>query len=110
VRAHSITLSRAQHDFAQQRIADADLQALVTVELRDYRDLQGEAVYDKVASVGMFEHVGLANMPTYLAADDLRLRWFPEAHLPRQLPGARLAVNGRPRTPVDRISRILSAA
>jgi cyclopropane-fatty-acyl-phospholipid synthase len=68
VRAHGITLSRAQHDFAQQRIADEGLQALVSVELRDYRDLQGEATYDKVASIGMFEHVGLANMPAYLAA------------------------------------------
>jgi cyclopropane-fatty-acyl-phospholipid synthase len=67
VRAHGITLSQAQHDFAQQRIAKEHLQGLVSVELRDYRDLQGVAVYDKVASIGMFEHVGLANMPTYLA-------------------------------------------
>ena len=74
VRAHGITLSQAQHDFAQQRIVDEGLQALVTIELRDYRDLQGEAVYDKVASVGMFEHVGLANMPTYLAAVQRVLR------------------------------------
>ena len=74
VRAHGVTLSQAQHDFAQQRIIDEGLQSLVTVELRDYRDLQGEAVYDKVASVGMFEHVGLANMPTYLAAVERVLR------------------------------------
>ena len=74
VRAHGITLSQAQHDFAQQRIANEGLQGLVTVELRDYRDLQGEAVYDKVASIGMFEHVGLVNMPTYLAAVQRVLR------------------------------------
>ncbi len=74
VRAHGITLSRAQYDFAQQRIVDEGLQALVSVELRDYRDLQGEAVYDKVASIGMFEHVGLANMPAYLAAVQRVLR------------------------------------
>ena len=74
VRAHGITLSQAQHDFAQQRIVEAGLQSLVTVELRDYRDLQGDAVYDKVASVGMFEHVGLANMPTYLAIVERVLR------------------------------------
>lgn len=74
VRAHGVTLSQAQHDFAQQRIIDEGLQSLVTVELRDYRDLQGEAVYDKVASVGMFEHVGLANMPTYLATVERVLR------------------------------------
>ncbi|MCX8521695.1 MAG: cyclopropane-fatty-acyl-phospholipid synthase [Rhodoferax sp.] len=66
VHAHGITLSRAQHDYAQERIAAEGLQKRVTVELRDYRDVQGEAVYDKVSSVGMVEHVGLANIPTYL--------------------------------------------
>jgi cyclopropane-fatty-acyl-phospholipid synthase len=65
-RAHGITLSREQLAFAQQRIADEGLQDRVTVELRDYRDLEGEGVYDKVASIGMFEHVGLANLTTYL--------------------------------------------
>lgn len=67
VRAHGITLSQQQHDYAQQRIVTEGLGHLVTVELRDYRDLQGEAVYDKVSSVGMFEHVGLANLPAYTA-------------------------------------------
>lgn len=66
VRAHGITLSQTQYDYVQQRIVAAGLQHLVTVELRDYRDLQGSAVYDKVSSIGMFEHVGLANMPIYL--------------------------------------------
>ena len=37
------------------------------MELRDYRDLEGDDVFDKVSSIGMFEHVGLANLPTYLA-------------------------------------------
>ena len=74
VRAHGITLSREQYDFARQRICDEALQDLVTVELRDYRDLQGEALYDKVSSIGMFEHVGLANMPTYLGAVQRVLR------------------------------------
>ncbi|MFZ3036793.1 MAG: cyclopropane-fatty-acyl-phospholipid synthase family protein [Rugosibacter sp.] len=67
VKAHGITLSQQQHDYAQQRIAAEGLAGQVTVELRDYRDLQGEAVYDKVASIGMFEHVGLANLPAYTA-------------------------------------------
>lgn len=67
VRAHGITLSQQQHDYAQQRIVTEGLGDLVTVELRDYRDLQGEAIYDKVSSVGMFEHVGLANLPAYTA-------------------------------------------
>ena len=66
VRAHGITLSQQQYDYARARIATEGLQDRVTVELRDYRDLEGEALYDKVASIGMFEHVGLDNMPTYL--------------------------------------------
>lgn len=68
VRAHGITLSRRQLEYAQQRIRSEGLQEQVTVELRDYRDLAGEGVYDKVSSVGMFEHVGLANLPAYLAS------------------------------------------
>ena len=36
-------------------------------DLCDYRDIQGEATYDKVASVGMFEHVGLKNLPVYFS-------------------------------------------
>jgi len=67
VRAHGITLSQRQYDYARRRVADEGLENLVTVELRDYRDLTGEAAYDKVASVGMFEHVGLANLPVYHA-------------------------------------------
>ena len=68
VRAHGITLSQQQFEFAQQRIRTDGLQDLVTVELRDYRDLAGAGVFDKVSSIGMFEHVGLANLPTYLGA------------------------------------------
>jgi cyclopropane-fatty-acyl-phospholipid synthase len=67
VHAHGITLSRQQLALAQERIAAAHLQDRVTVELLDYRDLRGERVYDKVSSVGMFEHVGLANLPAYNA-------------------------------------------
>lgn len=58
--AHGITLSREPHDFARQRIVGDGLPDMVNVELRDYQGLQGEALYDKVSSIGMFEHVGLA--------------------------------------------------
>ncbi len=68
VHAHGITLSRHQLELARQRIAQAGLQDCVTVALRDYRDLQGESIYDKVSSVGMFEHVGLKNLPVYFGA------------------------------------------
>jgi cyclopropane-fatty-acyl-phospholipid synthase len=74
VRAHGITLSQRQLDYARERIGRLGLQDRVTVELRDYRDLHGEAVYDKVSSIGMFEHVGLANMPAYLATVQRVLR------------------------------------
>ena len=67
VTAHGVTLSSQQQLEASRRIARAGLEARVTVELRDYRDLPGEAVYDKVASIGMFEHVGLRNLPGYYA-------------------------------------------
>ncbi|MEW6703623.1 MAG: cyclopropane-fatty-acyl-phospholipid synthase family protein [Pseudomonadota bacterium] len=68
VQAHGITLSERQLEYARERIRAEGLQDRVTVELRDYRDLQGQGVYDKVSSVGMFEHVGLANLPGYYAA------------------------------------------
>ena len=74
VQAHGITLSRRQLEYTQQRIRAEGLQDQVTVELRDYRDLAGQGVYDKVSSVGMFEHVGLANLPTYLGSVHRALR------------------------------------
>jgi cyclopropane-fatty-acyl-phospholipid synthase len=67
VHAHGVTLSRQQLEFARERIVQAGVAGRVTVELCDYRDLQGAAVYNKVASVGMFEHVGLKNLPLYFS-------------------------------------------
>lgn len=74
VHAHGVTLSRQQHAYTLQRIRAEGLQDQVTVELLDYRDLQGESRFDKVSSIGMFEHVGLANLPTYLATVQRVLR------------------------------------
>jgi len=67
VRAHGVTLSPQQLKVAQERIAEAGLEDRVSVELLDYRDLPGDCVYDKIASVGMFEHVGLKNLPVYFS-------------------------------------------
>lgn len=64
VKAKGITLSRNQHDYVRQRIQALGLEALVQVELCDYRQM-ADAPYDKLASVGMFEHVGHANLPEY---------------------------------------------
>jgi cyclopropane-fatty-acyl-phospholipid synthase len=67
VQAHGITLSEAQLEEARRRVAAEGLADRVTVELRDYRVLEGVGVYDKVSSVGMFEHVGLARLAQYNA-------------------------------------------
>lgn len=65
VKAHGITLSYRQLEHAQRRIRDQGLEGRVTVELRDYRDMPGQECFDKVVSVGMFEHVGIRNLPVY---------------------------------------------
>jgi cyclopropane-fatty-acyl-phospholipid synthase len=63
VEAHGVTLSEAQLDFARNKIAQLGLEDRVRVELKDYRALEGE--YDKIASIGMFEHVGLDQHAAY---------------------------------------------
>ena len=63
--SHGITLSQQQYDYAQQRIRELGLQEQVTVELRDYRDMPADVQYDRIVSVGMFEHVGIKNFPLY---------------------------------------------
>jgi len=65
VTGHGITLSKNQHAFVERLIQEKGLQGRVTMELRDYRDLDEAEGFDKIASVGMFEHVGQANMPAY---------------------------------------------
>ncbi len=67
VRARGVTLSPQQLTLARERILAAGLEDRVSVELQDYRDLRGDSLYDKIASVGMFEHVGLKNLPTYFS-------------------------------------------
>lgn len=62
--ATGITLSEPQAEAARSRLAAAGLSGRCHVEVRDYRDMAGRT-YDKVVSVGMYEHVGRANMPTY---------------------------------------------
>lgn len=57
---HGVTLSQAQLERARQRAKDRGVEHLVTFELRDYRTLTPGS-YDKIAQIGMFEHVGLDN-------------------------------------------------
>src|SRR5262245_49951690 len=60
VRAHGVTLSRAQADYAAERIRRQGLQDRCRVEHLDYRELPAHASYDKIAAIGVIEHVGIA--------------------------------------------------
>jgi cyclopropane-fatty-acyl-phospholipid synthase len=66
VRATGITLSTHQHAYVNRLIQERGLAGRVSVHLLDYRDLSEDQRFDKIASIGMFEHVGRARMPTYL--------------------------------------------
>ena len=65
VEAHGITLSKNQLEHVKAEIGARGLAGRVNVELRDYLDLPEDALYDKIASVGMFEHVGIKRFPKY---------------------------------------------
>ena len=66
VRATGITLSEEQASLARRRIVGNGLSGRVDIEVRDYRTLGGVA-FDKIASVGMVEHVGLPRLPEYFS-------------------------------------------
>jgi len=65
VRAHGITLSKNQHAHVNRLIDEHGLRGRVSMELCDYRELPEGKAYDKIASVGMFEHVGRAQLSAY---------------------------------------------
>lgn len=67
VQAHGITLSHHQHAHVTRLIEAQGLQGRVRMDLMDYRDLDESRPYDKIASVGMFEHVGQARMDGYFS-------------------------------------------
>src|SRR6266511_2502125 len=97
VRALGVTLSRRQAEWAQKAIADAGLTELAEVRHLDYRDVR-ETDFDAISSIGLTEHVGLAQLPRYFRmlydrlvpggrllnhcitlpsnADAVRRRWF----------------------------------
>jgi cyclopropane-fatty-acyl-phospholipid synthase len=64
VEAVGITLSERQAELARQRVADAGLSDRVEIRVQDYRELAGEN-FDAVASIGMVEHVGEAQIDRY---------------------------------------------
>ena len=65
VRAVGITLAERQAELARERIRAAGLEDSCQVQLVDYRALAGDGSFDKIASIGMFEHVGRARAPEY---------------------------------------------
>ena len=71
--ATGITLSQRQAELARSRIREAGLDGRCRVEVRDYRELQDEA-FDRIASVGMFEHVGHERAGEYFATIHRLLR------------------------------------
>jgi len=62
-RCVGVTLSENQFALANERVKAAGLQDQIEIRLQDYRDLTGE--FDRITSVGMFEHVGRKNLPAY---------------------------------------------
>ena len=65
VTAHGITLSEEQLAFAREKVKRLGLEGQVTFELTDYSQVGGR--YDKIASIGMYEHIGLKNIPAYMS-------------------------------------------
>ncbi|HWQ85088.1 cyclopropane-fatty-acyl-phospholipid synthase family protein [Brevundimonas sp.] len=62
-RVSGVTISREQYDFARQRMFNAGLSDRVDIQLIDYRDVEG--TFDRVASIEMFEAVGMEYWPAY---------------------------------------------
>lgn len=67
VRCMGVTLSSSQHDYVTAEIERRGLSDKVEVRLLDYREVPEDHPFDKIASVGMFEHVGRRNLRTYFA-------------------------------------------
>lgn len=66
VRVLGVTLSENQASYANFQIARVGLGERAWVKLQDYRDLAADS-FDKIVSVGMFEHMGRRHLPEYFA-------------------------------------------
>lgn len=65
IRATGVTLSQEQLDYATAKIERLGLQNKVEVRLQNYLDLDEK--FDKISSIGMYEHVGVRNYPEYFS-------------------------------------------
>jgi cyclopropane-fatty-acyl-phospholipid synthase len=66
VKGHGVTLSPAQIEEGWRRVEEAGVGHLVTLELKPYEAMEGQ--FDKIASIGMYEHVGFKAHETYFSA------------------------------------------
>ncbi|MDD2917671.1 cyclopropane-fatty-acyl-phospholipid synthase family protein [Rhodoferax sp.] len=74
-RVVGITLSKNQHALACERVAQAGLGKQVEIRLQDYRDMSArDGQFDKITSIGMFEHVGLNHLEAYFGKINALLR------------------------------------
>jgi len=65
-RAVGVTLSKNQCTLARERVEQAGLTGQIEIRLQDYRDIHPQdGVFDKITSIGMFEHVGLNHLAAY---------------------------------------------
>ncbi|RWO59479.1 cyclopropane-fatty-acyl-phospholipid synthase family protein [Mesorhizobium sp.] len=62
---HGVSLSEAQTQLARERIRAEGLEDRITIEIKSYAELSGS--FDKISSIGMFEHLGLANHAAYFS-------------------------------------------
>ncbi len=65
VQVEGVTLSKRQFEWVERRIQEENLGRCAMVHLMDYRDLSARECYDKIASVGMVEHVGTSHLSQY---------------------------------------------
>lgn len=96
-RITALTISKAQHDFARRRIAEAGLEDRIIVKLCDYRDEAGH--YDRIVSIEMFEAVGEVYWKTYF--ETLRARLKPGGRAALQVITVREDVFPRYRREMD---------
>lgn len=73
VKVIGATLSREQAEWAQKAIADEGLSALAEVRFSDYRDVP-ETGFDAISSIGLTEHIGVHNYPSYFGFMKDKLR------------------------------------
>lgn len=64
-RCVGVTLSERQYELARERVRRAGLEARIEIRIQDYRDVDGR--FDRITSVGMFEHVGVRHLPEYFS-------------------------------------------